>query len=188
MPPDEVEELLDSLPGLGARTRSRLQGHGAQAEKVSVIRLKAAHHRLASLIAAGLSNQEVGALTGYAPNYIRDLHGFNPAFQELVAYYTTRHEQELLDVRAKQARLGELAIDELTDRLTELPDSFTNNELLAVVESATNRPRAVELAAKHPLGPLQPAAVNIQFVTTDASGAVIEHHPRSPKLESPEES
>ena len=95
----------------------------------------------------------------------------NPAFQELVAHYTRATEAEMLDMRAKQSRLGELAVDELTDRITETPENFSVRELLEVVEKNANTPREIESRKGWTqAGP--PSPITISFVTAGQSPAV----------------
>lgn len=164
-----IEELLGARP-----LHQHLHSH-KHMENVSVVRIKAAHHRIAQYCASGLSNVEVGALTGYTPQYVSNLRTGNPAFQELVEHYTRRAEAEMIDLRAKQARLGELAVDELTDRLTDDPEQFTNAELLDVIDSNANKPRAIETQKGWTqAGP--PSPITIQFVTAkqEPTGPLIE--------------
>lgn len=166
-----IEELLGSLPSRRAANPVK------HMENVSLVRVKAAHHRIAQFCATGLSNVEVGALTGYTPQYISNLRTGNPAFQELVSHYTRKAEAEMLDLRAKQARLGEMAVDELTDRLAENPEQYSIRELLEVVEKNANEPREVDARGKwgNTSGP--PSPITIQFVTAGqepATGPLIE--------------
>ena len=159
-----IEELFgsDFFPEKGR------PGHMAN---VSVVRVKAAHHRLAQLIATGASYVDVAIAGGYTPQYISNLATTNPAFQELVAHYTRAAEAEMLDLRAKQARLGEMAVDELTDRIAESPEKFSVRELLEVVESNANKPRLMELQKGWTQsGP--PSPITISFVTAGQTPVV----------------
>lgn len=164
-----IDELLGFLPGRRSLSAPK------HMDNVSVVRVKASHHRLAQHCAMGLSNVEVAALTGYTPQYISNLRTANPAFQELVSHYTRKHEAEILDLRVKQARLGELAVDELTDRITEDPDQFSVQELLGVIEGNVNKPKQVE-ASKGWTQAGPPSPITIQFVTAkhDQPGPLIE--------------
>jgi hypothetical protein len=165
----ETDPTIEEL--FGSQLFSHKAPNPKHMDNVSVVRIKARHHRIAQLCATGASYVEIGALCGYAPQYISNLATTNPAFQELVAHYTRAAEAEMLDLRAKQARLGEMAVDELTDRLGEQPDLFTVRELLEVVESNANKPRAIELQKGWTAsGP--PSPITIQFVTASQSDAV----------------
>jgi len=149
-------------------------------DNVSVVRVKAAHHRIAQLCATGASNIDVGVACGYTPQYISNLRTTNPAFIELVAHYTRAAEAEMLDLRAKQARLGELAVDELTDRLAEGPEKFSIRDLLDVVEVNGNKPRLMEIQKGWTSsGP--PSPITISFVTAGQSsgGELVSPPPRT---------
>jgi hypothetical protein len=140
---------------------------------VAMVRIKASHHRIARLCATGASNIEVAQACGYTPQYISNLLTANPAFKELVAHYSRLDEAELLDLRAKQARLGELAVDELTDRIADKPDLFSIRELIDVVESSVNKPRLAEMQKGWTSsGP--PSPITISFVTANEEVKVIE--------------
>jgi hypothetical protein len=158
-----IEELLGpDFPLL--RPNRPEEGKPKHMENISVVRVKAAHHRIAQLCATGASNIDVGIACGYTPQYISNLRTGNPAFIELVAHYTRAAEGEMLDLRAKQARLGELAVDELTDRLAETPEKFEIRELLEVIETNANKPRVLE-AQKGWSSSGPPSPITISFVT-----------------------
>jgi hypothetical protein len=168
MPRAATDPTIEELFGADFLPQKERPGHMGN---VSVVRLKAAHHRLAQLIATGASYIDVAIAGGYTPQYISNLATTNPAFQELVAHYTRAAEAEMLDLRAKQARLGEMAVDELTDRLADEPDKFSVRELLEVVESNANKPRLMELQKGWTSsGP--PSPITISFVTAGQTPAV----------------
>jgi hypothetical protein len=76
----------------------------------------------------------------------------------------------MLDLRARQARLGELAVDELTDRIAENPEQFSVRELIEVVEVNANKPRIMELQKGWTqAGP--PSPITISFVTAGQDSA-----------------
>jgi hypothetical protein len=168
MPRLATDPILDELLGDDFFPQKERPGHMGN---VSVVRLKAAHHKLAQLIATGASYIDVALTGGYTPQYISNLATANPAFQELVAHYTRQAEAEMLDLRAKQARLGEMAVDELTDRIATDPEKFSIRELLEVVDSNANKPRLMELQKGWTQsGP--PSPITISFVTAGQSPAV----------------
>jgi hypothetical protein len=156
-----ADPILDELLGDDFFPHKEKPGHMGN---VSVVKLKSSHHRLAQLIATGASYIDVAVAGGYTPQYISNLATANPAFQELVAHYTRQAEAEMLDLRAKQARLGEMAVDELTDRIAEDPNQFSIRELLEVVDSNANKPRLMEIQKGwSAAGP--PSPITISFVT-----------------------
>jgi hypothetical protein len=163
-----IEELFGSM-GFGQKPETHEKPK--HMDNISVVRVKAAHHRIAQLCATGASYIDVGIACGYTPQYISNLATNNPAFQELVAHYTRAAEAEMLDLRAKQARLGELAVDELTDRLTEDPKQFGNRDLLDVIEVNANKPRILEAQKGwNASGP--PSPITISFVTAGQTPVV----------------
>ena len=120
----------------------------------------------------------ISELTGYAPAYISRLRTYNPAFQELVAHYELEAEAVLSDVRAKQQRLGELAVDELTDRLHQTPEAFANRELLEIVDVNLVKAGAAVGNSGNSAAPTQ---VAIQFITS-GPGTLAPLIPESTKL------
>jgi len=158
--------LLDSLGPLPGATRvapAESWGHTSG----GVARIRASHHKIAQLLAQGLKASQVSAMTGYSPAYISVLRNSNPAFKELVTHYMECEALEALEIREKQTRLGEMAVDELTDRLAEDPQSLSTRELLEVIDSNLNRPRAADSGSRQPGGP--PSPITIQFVNPSPS-------------------
>jgi hypothetical protein len=103
-----------------------------------VVRLRNSHHMLARLLAAGRRPGECALMTGYSPSRISILQN-DPAFQDLLAYYSANTEAKYLDVHERLATLGLASIDELQERLEENPDKFGNKDLLALAEFSMDR-------------------------------------------------
>ena len=55
-----------------------------------------AHHRVARLVAAGLSNQNISRMTGYSPNRISGYRA-DPAFMQLVSEYKDKVDQAYVE-------------------------------------------------------------------------------------------
>lgn len=106
-------------------------------------KLKQRHHLLARVLAQGVSNEEASIITGYDPQYIAAMKGGDPAFQNLLAFYTEMEAEQYAvsraDMHSRLANLGFDSISELHDRLDESPEKFTNKELLAIVEATSDR-------------------------------------------------
>lgn len=100
--------------------------------------IRAVHHVQARLIADGKSANAVAAIVGSSPARVKLLLG-DPAFMELVAYYTDQKDVLWMDTQQMLALLGRSAAQELQRRLDEKPDTFSNNELKNVMESAMDR-------------------------------------------------
>ena len=86
-------------------------------------RLRSSHHAAAQYLVAGRTIRETAALVGRTPQSISDLSRNDPAFQELMAYYSDqRTETQISDTQRVQAKLldiAELATDEISDRLED---------------------------------------------------------------------
>lgn len=131
-------------------------------------RLKAIHHRQASLLAEGRTVKEIAAIVGCTPQRIVQLQT-DPAFADLVAYYgdqimaarlndASRLQDKILD-------LGEMAVDELRDRMEDEGRRKTMpvGEVRKIAEFAMDRTVAPPKAA--PASNQAPASVTINFGT-----------------------
>lgn len=103
-----------------------------------LLRLRNTHHMLARLLAEGRKPGECSLVTGYAPSRISTLQN-DPAFKELIAYYSQNVEAKYLDVHERLATLGMATLDELQERLEEAPEGFKNRELIELAEFALDR-------------------------------------------------
>jgi len=81
-------------------------------------RLKHSHHNLARLVADGVREEEISAITGYSSSYISAIK-HDPAFEGLVKYYEEQKGQVYLDVHQRLSTLSLDAVDELQSRLAE---------------------------------------------------------------------
>lgn len=107
-----------------------------------VLNLRQSHHHIARLIAKGAKTNEISALTGMTPPRISTLKS-DPAFKELVEYYTDMDEKQYEDARAdmhqRLAQLGFDTIEILHEKLLDDPTQFDNKMLLAIVEASADR-------------------------------------------------
>lgn len=104
----------------------------------SVEHIRAMHHLQARMIAEGNSPSRVAAALCTSPARVKAMLG-DPAFQELVAYYTDQKDVLWLETQQMLSLLGRSAAQELQRRLDEKPEGFSNNELKGVMESALDR-------------------------------------------------
>lgn len=147
----EAEEFLDELlappPARGSRatpnamvyeralTRADIESlhalpDGALATTVPTIKaIRQRHHSLARCLAQGMAEAEASAITGYCSSRISVLKQ-DPAFQELLTYYTEQKEEIFIDVHQRLAALGLNSIEELMARLDDQPEKFTNKDLM----------------------------------------------------------
>ena len=86
-------------------------------------KLRATHHRCAVLLAEGKDCAEVAAIVGMTPQRVRDLRDKDPAFRELLHYYSDQVISVQLEdsarIRDKLIDVAELAVDEIRDRLED---------------------------------------------------------------------
>lgn len=113
---------------------------------VVVKSLRHSHHRLAELIAAGRPPGEIAIVTGYSPGYISSLKG-DPAFAELVAYYEFQKKSIFVDAMERLKVLGLDAIEKLQERLNDPEKTWSNKELMDLVDMAAVQPNLGKNAA-----------------------------------------
>ena len=122
---NERELELKDLDRLIAESRPQTQ------------RLKAireVHHRIARMMAAGLTNVEVAASLGLSVNRMSLLRG-DPAFQELLAFYTEQEKEIWQEVREHAAQLGITAAQVIHERMLDDPEKMKTADLLSVMRS-----------------------------------------------------
>jgi hypothetical protein len=103
-----------------------------------VQKLRHSHHAIARHIASGKRVMEIAQITNYTPHRIHGLQG-DPAFIELVSYYRAQVDAAFADAQVKLAMLGGDTIEVLHERLSDDPETFTNRELIALMESTMDR-------------------------------------------------
>lgn len=121
--------------------------------------LRAVHHQMAQLLAEGKDQAQVALLLGFSQSRVSILKN-DPAFAELVSYYSTQREQIFIDLVERKKGLAVAAVEELTSRLQDAPQEFTKRELTELVEVMD--PPAVRGQGPAP-GPAP--HISIQFVS-----------------------
>lgn len=134
------------------------------AQTPTVIELRHSHHTIARLLADGTKQVEISAITGYSQSRISILKG-DPAFQELVAYYTTQKEAIYLDVHQRLGTLAITAVDELQRRLDEEPHKVSSRETREIAEMALDRSLTKGTGASRGPGGM---SLTVQFVQPTA--------------------
>lgn len=100
--------------------------------------MRASHHKVARLLAAGVHDIRVAALTNYTQSRISTLKS-NPAFQDLMRYYSKAVDEEYVDFHSAAADLGADALQELHRRLEEEPEKFSIAALDNIVKTTADR-------------------------------------------------
>lgn len=91
------------------------------------------HHKIARMMAAGMSNVEISAVVGFHHSRLSILRN-DPAFQELLVHYENEEEEIWHDVREQAAELGTTAVQEIHQRILEHPEKVATRDLIAVME------------------------------------------------------
>lgn len=94
-----------------------------------VKKMRESHHALARLLASGMKNVEVSAITGYSQSRISILKA-DPAFQELMQHYTEIKDSAFADVYGQMSALSVDVLTELRERLEDSPENFGNSALM----------------------------------------------------------
>lgn len=101
-------------------------------------RISERHHALARELAAGATNAQAAAKFGFAPATVSILKS-DPAFQELLAFYTDAANQEFADHHEMLAGLSMDAIVIMRERLENNPDEIDIGELRKLAEMSLDR-------------------------------------------------
>lgn len=139
-----------------------------------IARLRQRHHAAARLLAEGRKVAEVAMITGYQPGRISALQA-DPAFIELIHYYSSQVDAVYVSVHERLAALSESAVGELQDRLEETPEKFSVRELKELAELALDRTGFAPKGNGGGSGttPVGPSVLNISFVTPENTQAVV---------------
>ena len=129
--------------------------------------LRAGHHQLAQVLAAGVGDVEASLVTGKSTTTIASLKR-DPAFKELLAYYTAQQEVRDYDMHARVTTIGAIASEILQERLEESPDKFSNEDLRKLLDLA--KPGGEDSGARMTSG----VSVAINFVPAPARNALDE--------------
>lgn len=131
------------------------------------------HHMLAKAVASGKSLLECSQLTGLTGGRISDLKN-DPAFQELVSFYSEELHEVYVDVHQRMAALGTSVLEELTERFEAEPEKFTKRELLELFTTMADRSIATAKGGPNPqqaivTGGGNGLALQINFVSPAAA-------------------
>lgn len=131
-------------------------------------KLRATHHRQAQLLAAGKTLGEVAAIVGCTTQRLVQLNQ-DPTFQQLIAYYLDQNMVIALEdsarIRDKLVDVGEMALDELRDRLEDDTQrgKMRTRDVRQIVELAMDRTVAPPKAA--PGAITTPTSITMNFGT-----------------------
>lgn len=104
----------------------------------SIKSLRATHHKLAQCLASGFSDSEASLSTGYSPSRISILKR-DPAFRELLAFYSEARKEVFIDVTQRMAGFATTAVEVLQERLEDSPQAFSNKDLNDLIKTTADR-------------------------------------------------
>lgn len=117
---------------------AREEGGLPTSEAPTIAKLRGIHHEIAQLLAQGLSETEVSAITSYSLSRISILKK-DPSFKDLVAFYQKQKTEQFTDVQKRLATLSLDAIGEIQERLAEKPDSISTSQLIELSKVTLDR-------------------------------------------------
>lgn len=117
---------------------AREEGGLPTSEVPTIAKLRGIHHEIAQLLAQGLSETEVSAITSYSLSRISILKR-DPSFKDLVAFYQKQKTEQFADVQKRLATLSLDAIGEIQERLAEKPDSISTSQLIELSKVTLDR-------------------------------------------------
>jgi predicted transcriptional regulator len=101
-------------------------------------KIRAVHHAAARLIATGMKDQEVSLNVGLCPSRLSILKN-DPAFRDLVEFYTQSEVDRFSSVQDRMVMLGMVAAEELNDRIEEAAEDVTTKDLTEIMKLALDR-------------------------------------------------
>lgn len=101
-------------------------------------RVRASHHAAARLIATGMKDVEVGAVVGYSQTRLSILKN-DPAFMDLIEFYTEREDARFGVVRDRLELLGFDVVEVLHERVLDDPEEMTTKSLVDVMTAVLDR-------------------------------------------------
>lgn len=127
------------------------------------------HHLLAKAVASGKSLLECSQISGMTGPRISELKN-DPAFQELVSFYSEELHEVYVDVHQRMAALGTSVLEELQERFENEPEKFSKRELMDLFTTMADRSIATAKGGPKPQNGMAVAggaglALQINFVS-----------------------
>lgn len=162
----EQEAQVLAQKALGGRPR------GAASVTTDTVRVR--HHAIARLLAAGRKKSEIAELMGASPATLSVLER-SPAFQALTLEYMNLMDKAAVESHTRLKILGNLGMDELTERLASKPGSIKTSEVLEIVKVAADRtgmgPTSKQVTLNGRISPADLRAIKAAQVGTPAENA-----------------
>lgn len=126
----DLTELLQDLPV--PKTKAVVSS------RPTVETLKFSHHRIAKLLASGLTQTETAARVGCAVSKIKYCNS-NPAFQDLVEFYRNRLAEDIDAATGQLKDLAGSAVAVLLERVENEPEMLKTTEIMNIAIMALDR-------------------------------------------------
>ncbi len=130
------------------------------ARGTSLQTIRHSHHQIAQLLVEGKPLAEINLVTGYSISRISDMQN-DPAFAELVAYYSHQREAIFASAQERLRNLGLDATEKLHEHLHDPTKVWSHRELMEVIKLAL----PAETSIKQP-------ASNTVNVSAEGGGAL----------------
>lgn len=124
----EPEHIAEYVAAHGSLTTTE------KSDQKDVGVLRARHHSVARLLAAGLPEGIVADLTNFTSSYISTLKG-SPSMLELITHYRAPGNAQAEAIAERLRTVGHAAVERLSSRIEELDD----NALLALAKLGLDR-------------------------------------------------
>jgi hypothetical protein len=134
-----LASLADSIRALTPRDLAAPVVQPTPAPISTIKSIRATHHRLAQLLAAGANEVMAGRLCGFSVEKVRAYRDNDPAFQELLLYYARNEEEVWTDFHRLADDLNMDMLSRLRELLDEQPDRFSPSVLLEAIKTLSDR-------------------------------------------------
>ena len=165
----ELDSTADSIPHISAIeviSHSDLEGESINKPPPSAISIRAAHHRVAAMLANDFKIADVVRTTGFSRRTIGLLES-NPAFRDLMAHYTGLREERMGDMQGRVETSATRLLDELDCRLDD-PEKREKIPFHLLADAAM---KMLDRAGQGPMKRSESKNVNLN-ITPDALAAI----------------
>lgn len=146
-----VEEMTLEEARASLQTRPH---HGTN----NVQRLKARHHQVAKLVAAGFRSVDIARKTGYAPGTVNALRSA-PAVKELIEHYSDEYDESVSELHDRM----EHAVIELMDLLQDKLEDDDEREDISINELRTLMMDLLDRVGRGPVKRIEKHSRNENF-------------------------
>lgn len=138
-----TEELVIDYGPLDSTHIVAVEEHLASGAAIGVknsplLAIRHTHHRLAQYLAMGMDETRAAKLCNYNPSRVSTLKS-DPAFMELLAYYTREVKEEFADFVTSAKDLSMDFLGQLRDVLETKPETLTPSMLLESIKVLADR-------------------------------------------------